>query len=72
MKARKLGTFKLKFEFTTTDEMNSALGSGVTITRKPPTGLLFQTYMKKITNYTFFIIELMDLLIMRNGYMLST
>lgn len=47
MKTLKLGTFKLKFEITTTDEMNSALGTGKIITRKPPTGAFISDLYEK-------------------------
>ena len=47
MKSVKFGSFKLKFEITITDEMNSALATGSIVTRKPPTGAFISDLYEK-------------------------
>ena len=47
MKALKLGNFKLQFQITTTEEMNTNLGTGKVITRKPPTGAFISDMCEK-------------------------
>tara|TARA_B100001094_G_scaffold104896_1_gene101081 strand:- start:5377 stop:10329 length:4953 start_codon:yes stop_codon:yes gene_type:complete len=55
MKALPLGNFKLRFQLTTTAEMNTNLGVGKVITRKPPTGaFISDMYEKNNTLYVLY------------------
>ena len=45
--AERLGYFRLTFELETTDEMNTNLGAGKKITRKPPSGAVISDLFEK-------------------------